>query len=159
MDYLSSASRFLEAEHTVEHKSFVTPSTTHAGAVVFEGSGDSLKFLLVKANDAESHWVLPKGHIENGEDAWSAALREVREETGVIAKRDCILEIDRIFYSVGGKPVSVTYFLAALESESPSPEGRAKKWISALEAEREVKHQEALRVIKRAHALLDAKRC
>jgi 8-oxo-dGTP pyrophosphatase MutT (NUDIX family) len=88
MDYLSSASRFLEAEHTVEHKSFVTPSTTHAGAVVFEGSGDSLKFLLVKANDAESHWVLPKGHIENGEDAWSAALREVREETGVIAKRD-----------------------------------------------------------------------
>ena len=34
------------------------------------------------------NWVLPKGHIEKDETAEIAALREVREETGVDASID-----------------------------------------------------------------------
>ena len=30
-----------------------------------------------------NRWDLPKGHIEQGEDSLSAALREIEEETGV----------------------------------------------------------------------------
>lgn len=33
--------------------------------------------------DPYSNWGLPKGHLENGENAREAALREVREETGL----------------------------------------------------------------------------
>jgi bis(5'-nucleosidyl)-tetraphosphatase len=39
-----------------------------------------IRFLLLRSFD---HWDFPKGLVENGEDAKSAALREVREETTV----------------------------------------------------------------------------
>ncbi len=43
--------------------------------------GSVAQVLLI--HDPYGNWALPKGHIERGEDAASAALREVREETGL----------------------------------------------------------------------------
>ena len=35
------------------------------------------------------HWGFPKGHIEEGENSWQAAVRELEEETGLsVEKRD-----------------------------------------------------------------------
>lgn len=34
-------------------------------------------------NQGGVHWSLPKGHIESGEDAVSAAKREIAEEAGI----------------------------------------------------------------------------
>lgn len=48
-----------------------------AGGIVF--AGDRLLILQKQSGD----WVLPKGHIEAGEMPSDAALREVREETGI----------------------------------------------------------------------------
>ena len=39
--------------------------------------------LLKKLRDGSDYWILPKGHIEEGETAEIAALREIREETGL----------------------------------------------------------------------------
>ena len=54
-----------------------------AGGAVWRVSGrDRLKVVLIhrpRYND----WSLPKGKLERGETAVQAALREVREETGV----------------------------------------------------------------------------
>ncbi len=44
------------------------------------------KVLMLKTY--RNRWVLPKGHIEAGETFSRAALREVFEETGVVAKID-----------------------------------------------------------------------
>lgn len=38
------------------------------------------KFLLLRHHD---RWDLPKGHVEQGEDILSAAVRETEEETGI----------------------------------------------------------------------------
>jgi ADP-ribose pyrophosphatase YjhB (NUDIX family) len=57
------------------------PTTLHtesAGGIVLDASG---RVLLV--SQYGTSWSLPKGHIEAGEDALSAARREIYEESGV----------------------------------------------------------------------------
>lgn len=51
-----------------------------AGGVVFRPSG---RILLLQRED-ESRWCLPKGGVEEGESPEEAALREIREETGLV---------------------------------------------------------------------------
>ena len=55
-----------------------TVKTESAGGVVVNKIG---RVLLV--NQRGSSWSLPKGHIEKGEDAITAARREIEEESGL----------------------------------------------------------------------------
>lgn len=48
---------------------------------IYRDSGE-IKFLLVRHN--VGHWSFPKGHPENGETETESALRELREETGIV---------------------------------------------------------------------------
>ncbi len=53
-----------------------------AGGVIYRrATGGNLELLLIR--DSYGNWGFPKGHIEGGEDAAAAALRECREETGL----------------------------------------------------------------------------
>ncbi|MEM1012940.1 MAG: NUDIX domain-containing protein [Planctomycetota bacterium] len=51
-----------------------------AGVVVYCDRGGRREFLLL---DYGRHWDYAKGHLEAGEDDRTAALRELREETGL----------------------------------------------------------------------------
>lgn len=53
-----------------------------AGGIVFRrNKNGDVEFLLYQ--DARDRWTIPKGHIEPGESAQAAAIREVGEETGL----------------------------------------------------------------------------
>ncbi len=54
-------------------------TTDSAGAIVFRGD----TVLMIRAG---SRWSFPKGHLEPGETAKQAAVRETREETGISAE-------------------------------------------------------------------------
>lgn len=54
-----------------------------AGGVIFRraANGKDVEILLIQ--DAKNRWTIPKGHIEEGENARDTAEREIREETGL----------------------------------------------------------------------------
>jgi|FLYL01.1.fsa_nt_gi diadenosine hexaphosphate hydrolase (ATP-forming) len=58
-------------------------TVTGAGGIVFSARGH----VLVLRHQSGA-WVFPKGHIDPGESALEAALREVEEEAGVQAECD-----------------------------------------------------------------------
>ena len=55
-----------------------TKRTRCAGGVVINQNG-----LVLVVNQNGNSWSLPKGHVDNGEDALEAAKREIYEESGV----------------------------------------------------------------------------
>jgi len=54
-----------------------------AGGIIFRRNpkNGSIEFLLIQ--DAKDRWTIPKGHIEEGEEARTTAEREITEETGL----------------------------------------------------------------------------
>jgi 8-oxo-dGTP pyrophosphatase MutT (NUDIX family) len=58
---------------------------TSAGGLVVDLNGDVPRGALIGRVDRRGRllWSLPKGHVEPGETAEQAAIREVQEETGI----------------------------------------------------------------------------
>ena len=52
-----------------------------AGGIVYRKESGNVEILLIQ--DAKDRWTIPKGHIEEGEQAKDTAAREIKEETGL----------------------------------------------------------------------------
>jgi diadenosine hexaphosphate hydrolase (ATP-forming) len=117
-----------------------------AGGIVVRKDGDDLSVLLVRAKKDPTLWIFPKGHIEPGETADSAALRETHEETGV--EGELLGPVgEPLEFQSGRGLVRVQYFLIRAIAESPSPEGREKRWFTLQEARRRVSFDNARRLL------------
>jgi len=53
-----------------------------AGGIIIDESSDSRRVLLVHRPQYDD-WTFPKGKLDRGETVEEAAVREVREETGL----------------------------------------------------------------------------
>lgn len=74
---------------------YPTKHATSAGGLVYQDRSDGRWVVLIAHRNAGGvlQWTLPKGGIEEGEDLESAAVREVREETGLEARIEAKLGV------------------------------------------------------------------
>ncbi len=94
-----------------------------AGAVVFTRCGEEIFYLLMRS--MKGVYGFPKGHIEAGETELEAAVREIREETGVEVKfvDGFRMEEEHPIPSKPGIIKHVTYYLAECAPDAvPSPQ-------------------------------------
>jgi bis(5'-nucleosidyl)-tetraphosphatase len=104
---------------------------THAGTVTFLRRSGQPYFLVVSSSDG-GHWVLPKGHIQAGESEEMAALRELREEAGVIGKIIERLTIEE--FETDKERITVQYFLVEEMDRGQPEESRIIRWENELSA-------------------------
>lgn len=96
--------------------------TLSCGFVIVRMDGDECLILMLRA---WHHWDFPKGLREKGEEPLEAAIREVREETGI---SDLELEWGERSMDTGpySRGKTARYFLASTRTENvvmgPSPE-------------------------------------
>lgn len=104
--------------------------------VYLEASGEA-HFLTIQ-NRTGGHWDFPKGHPEEGEDPKAAALRELREETGVEECKliqNCDYSVTYQFTGDGGERIvkQVDFFLGIIPSKQlilQEEEVKDAKWLS-----------------------------
>jgi ADP-ribose pyrophosphatase YjhB (NUDIX family) len=131
------------------------PSILQAGAVVVRGQGASAEVLLVSAKRDPRQWIFPKGHVEPGESAAEAALREMREEGGVDG--EIIKSIGVSTYESGKDRVRVSYFLVRYSRAVSTTETRRRRWRSFSEARELVSFDDARELVDKAERFLRKK--
>jgi ADP-ribose pyrophosphatase YjhB (NUDIX family) len=96
--------------------------------------------------------VLPKGHIKVGEDPRCTAVREVAEESGVLAR----VEARAGTALVGHRKKRVIFFGMAYCGRTPrrSSERRRVAWRDYTRARRELSFEEARAMLSVAHRYL-----
>src|SRR5438045_8647412 len=132
---------------------------TSAGGVVYRVFDGGALFLLIR--DSYQNWGFPKGHLETGERAEDAALREVREETGLgdLALRGQIETIDWYFRFRGQLIHKVCHFYlmetTQAETAPQSAEGiTACRWVRYGEATESISYGNARQVLRRAFEIV-----
>jgi 8-oxo-dGTP pyrophosphatase MutT (NUDIX family) len=126
-----------------------------AGGVVVRVLEGVQHVLLIR--DPYHNWGLPKGHLEEGEDALTAAIREVREETGLDGL-ELVAELGSIdWHFRRGETLThkfCTFFLMLSAEGDPTPqvaEGITEcDWLPPEKAMSRVTYQNARAMIRTA---------
>jgi len=100
-------------------------------------------------------WSLPKGKLEPGEDDATAAVREVREETG----RDAVIERDlgTVSYEVAsGRPKTVRWYLmtASADADDLADDVDDVRWLAPENVEEILTYATDRDVLARAREYL-----
>ncbi len=105
-------------------------------------------------------WSLPKGHIEAGETAEQAAVREVAEETGIIGRVVAPLGTIDFWFVAEDRRVHKTvhhFLLQALGGELSDSDVEVTEvaWVPLEELESRLAYADERRLIRRATELLE----
>lgn len=136
---------------------------TSAGGIVFRRDGERTLVLIIR--DRYRNWGFPKGHVEHGEAPAEAAVREVREETG-LSQLDVVAPLDTIVWTFRfrGRRIRKTchFFALATPDERTRPQRREGitdcRWVTIEQGERLLTHDNARAVLIGARETIAAAR-
>ncbi|MEP6476367.1 MAG: NUDIX hydrolase [Actinomycetota bacterium] len=128
-----------------------------AGGVVYRREGDDVDVLLAarRTRRGDLAWGLAKGGIEGDETIEAAAVREVREETGLLAVIEDSLGETRYFYVWDGVRVRkvVHFFLMRAvggDTEDHDDEMEDVRWFRLERALKRAAYRGEREVLRRA---------
>jgi ADP-ribose pyrophosphatase YjhB (NUDIX family) len=133
-----------------------------AGGVVYTMESGKVMVCVIKTSP-QGYWQLPKGLVDKGESLEEAAVREVREETGLEGKLEGL--IDKIEYwfwlEEEGKKVRhhkmVYFYLMKYVKGSPQDHDQEvdeARWFSCEEALGKVSFKSEKEIVQKARMML-----
>jgi 8-oxo-dGTP pyrophosphatase MutT (NUDIX family) len=137
-----------------------------AGGFVISKSDPNLVALMARFNrGGKLEWCIPKGHLEQNETNEQAALREVREETGLVA--EIITHLGEVNYQFiqDGKRIAKTVHVYLMQQtggeltfeNDPHKEASELEWVAVSELLARLSHGNEKRIAKLAIELIEAR--
>lgn len=133
-----------------------TTKERSAGIVTYYGDPQgTLEYLVL--HYTSGHWDFPKGKLEVGETEPDAAVRELKEETGLSVDLDTNFErkLHYFFRNKQGELISKTVILFVGQSQTKnvtlSDEHIGYSWLSFQEARELLTFKNAQRILSMAH--------
>lgn len=153
------------------------PKEKSAGAIIYRKESGNVYYLLLHypgINRKGGHWEFAKGHIENNEAEEAAAIREIKEETGIsdVKILPGFKKYIKYFFKKNkkfakkesGKPENksawifklVAFFIAETNAKevSLSSEHTEFLWLSFNEAYKKVTYKNSKELLKEANNFL-----
>jgi 8-oxo-dGTP pyrophosphatase MutT (NUDIX family) len=140
-----------------------TKQQVSAGGVAFRKRGTKIYVALISVGD-EPRWQLPKGLVGKNEPVERAAMREVREETGLETVLAAPIEVVEYWYVAGSKTGRVRFhkfvhfFLLRYKSGKTSDhdtEVNEARWVEIGRAEKMLTFASERKVIARAREMIE----
>ncbi len=135
---------------------------TSAGGLIIDLSDPETPAALIARHDRRGRliWSLPKGHIEQGETAQQAALREVREETGITGNIIDSLGVISFWFIAERRRIhkTVHHFLMEAtggELSDEDAEVDAVEWVPLAHVRDRLAYADERRLLDQAYVLLD----
>jgi len=133
-----------------------------AGGVVFRGDKGKIEVVIVSVG-GQNRWQLPKGMVEKGESAETAAVREAREEAGVSNEVVQLIETIEYWYAGLDNGIRVRfhkrvhfYLLRYLSGDTKDHDWEVNeaRWVPIDDATSQLAFDNERRVMERARELI-----
>ncbi|HEX9250263.1 MAG TPA: NUDIX hydrolase [Gemmatimonadaceae bacterium] len=133
-----------------------------AGGVVFRGDKGKIEVVIVSVG-GQNRWQLPKGMVEKGESAETAAVREAREEAGVSSEVVQLIETIEYWYAGLDNGIRVRfhkrvhfYLLRYLSGDTKDHDWEVNeaRWVPIDDATSQLAFDNERRVMERARELI-----
>ena len=137
-----------------------TVDETSAGGLVVDHATGAAAVIGRLDRRGRLLWSLPKGHIEEGETAEQAAVREVEEETGIIAAVQAPLGSIDYWFVAEDRRVHKTvhhYLLQARGGELSDADVEVTEvaWVPLGELDGRLAYADERRLVRRATEILE----